>query len=300
MNMRVSSELAGSELVGTASTYYDDPSDPRFELALENAERWRDKGLPYVIVDGSSTGVDRNTWVQAAHEQRGAIVIQAVVKGVGAQRQQGVGYSFAHGAEKVIGHDPEKVLMTTFAKEISDSLDAHQILVIGRTAAAQNSLPPVQAWTEDMAGWILEKTHDFPADAFSGGRGFTAQGGQVLADYPATDPAFNNWIYLYRTPLEARAKGLSVGGLSVDLMHPATMTEQETDDPVFDRKRFDQFKVQLDYMMARSDVDSYARPIADAVLHALNGLTTNHSNEVFKLQLRRLEHRLVAFGYHPA
>jgi hypothetical protein len=299
MNKVISSEFAGVELVGTVSTYYEDRKDPRFELALENAERWRDKGLPYVVVDSSSMGPDASTWVRSAHEERGAIVIPAEVKGVGTQRQQGVGYSFAHGVEKVVGHDPEKVLMSEFSTQISDSLDQHAILVIGRTATAQKTLPTVQAWTEDMAGWILEQTHDFPADALSGGRGFTVEGGEVLADYPAADPDFNNWIYLYRTPLEARAKGLSVGGLAVDLLHPPTMTAQEQDNPDFDRKRYDQFKLQLDYLMARSDVDPQAKHIAHAVQRAMNGLTKQSSNAEFELQLKRLEHRLVGFGYHP-
>ena len=83
-------------------------------------------------------------------------------------------------------------------------------------------------------------------------------------------------------------------------MHPPTMREQEEGNPVFDRKRYDQFKLQLDYLMARSDVDPHAGGIALAVRHAMEGLTVGSSNEEFELQLKRLESRLVSFGYQRA
>jgi hypothetical protein len=297
MNKKVSSELAGTELVGTTSTFYTDKDDPRFELALENAEKWRDNNLPYIVVDASPRGDENETWVHDAHELRGAVVVRADLAGIATQRKQGVGYAFAHGAEKVVGHEPEKVLMSDFAGEIAQDLDKHQILIIGRTAAALATLPTTQAWVESMGGWILEQTHDFPPDALSGARGFTQEGAEVLANYPAMNEGLNNWIYLYRTPIEARAVGLSVGGLAIDLNHPATMTEQEEDSLTFDRKRYDQFKLQFDYLMARSDVDPLARPIADAVKHALIGLTAQSTNTDFESQLGRLEARLATFGY---
>jgi hypothetical protein len=297
MNKKISSELAGVELVGTASTFYTNQNDSRFELALENAEKWRDNNLPYIVVDASPRDNEDDTWVQDAHELRGATVIRANLAGIATQRKQGVAHAFAHGAEKVVGHEPEKVLMSDFAGEIARELNKHQILIIGRTAAAQGTLPTVQSWTEAIAGWVLEQTHNLPPDALSGGRGFTRGGAEELAKYPATETGFNNWIYLYRTPIEARAAGLSVGGLTIDLLHPPAMTAQEQDNSLFDRKRYDQFKLQLDYLMQRADIDRHNRPIADAVIQAMNGLTMQHTNKEFEQQLRRLEQRLGEFGY---
>ncbi|MDB5160580.1 MAG: hypothetical protein JWO99_843 [Candidatus Saccharibacteria bacterium] len=289
-------EYSGADLVGVVSTFYTNPEDIRFQLALENAERWQAANLPLVIVDGSPVQETGN-WVEKALTERGADVIRAEVNGIASQRQQGINYAVSNGAEKMVGHEPEKIEMSRFSDAISDALSEHAVLVIGRTAAAKLSLPSVQRRTEQLAGWTLEQTHHLPPDALSGGRGFTVAGAEVLSRYPATDPAFNNWIYLYTTPLEARKAGLSIGGLGVDLIHSPIMTEEEQGNPIFDRKRYDQFKLQLDYMLARADVDPAAQPIACAVLEAMTGLTKESSNAEFEAQLDLLEARLSVFGY---
>lgn len=290
----LSTEFAGSELVGAVSTLYKEKTDTRFELALENAENWRDQGLPYVVVDASP-----EPWVAKAHEERGATVVRSQIGGIATQRQQGVRHAMALGAEKVVGHEPEKILMSAFSQEIADELDKHEVLVIGRTARALASLPTTQQRTEHMAGWVLEETHKLPADTLSGGRGFTRAGAEELMRYPSQEPGMNNWIYLYATPIDARNAGMSVGGIKVDLMHPEIMTAEEQGNDMFDRKRHDQFKLQLDYMLSRPDVDASARPIADAVVAALAGLSQDRTNEEFEAQLARLESRLVGLGYVP-
>lgn len=293
---RISNRLAGAELVGVVSTYYKSPKDPRFELALENAENWRDNSLPYVVIDASPEEED-GAWVADAHKARGAIVVRAVVPGIATQRLEGVKFAFDHGAEKVVGHEPEKVRMSNFSSEIATGLDRHNILIIGRTAIAEMSLPSVQRRTERFAGWVLEQTHDLPHDTLSGGRGFDEAGAEILARYPATELGMNNWIYLYRTPIEAREAGLSVGGIDVDLVHPEIMTAQEEGNEEFDRKRYDQLKLQLAYMLSRNDVDPSAKPLADAIIQALNGLTALSSNAEFEAKLTKLEARLAQYGY---
>jgi hypothetical protein len=292
----LSNELKNADVVGVASTYYTNKNDSRFELALENAENWRNNNLPYVIVDGSPID-EAGEWVREAHEARGAIVVRSETNGIATQRQQGVAFAFEHGADKVVGHEPEKILMSHFSDRIADGLDQHAILIIGRTATAEASLPTTQRRTEHLAGWVLEQTHSFPSDALSGGRGFTREGAEVLARYPGDKAGFNNWIYLYRTPLEAREAGLSIGGISIDLVHPASMTAEEQDNPIFDRKRYDQLKLQLDYLLSRSDVDPSAQVMASIVIDALAGFDANTTNDDFAEQLSRLENRLVVFGY---
>jgi hypothetical protein len=292
-------DFNGAPLVGVASTFYTDKQDTRFELALENAERWHDNNLPYVIIDGSPMLDSSDTWVADAHKARGVTVVRSDINGIATQRLQGVKFAFDHGADKVVGHEPEKILMSDFSSEIIRGLDEHAVLIIGRTAIAEASLPSVQRRTEHMAGWILEQTHHLPFDTLSGGRGFNREGAKELAKYPANQPGFNNWIYLYHTPLAARQSGLSIGGIEVDLIHPATMTAEEEGDPKFDRKRYDQFKLQLDYLLSRQDVDSSVRPIADAVLAAMSGLDTGTTNDMFSDQLKRLEARLQRYGYNP-
>lgn len=258
-----SAGFEGSKIVGVSGAFYTDRGR-RFELALETAETYRNAGLPYVVVDASP-----NDWVASAHRERGAFVLRAGTPGIATQRQQGVGYAVAHGAEKMASHEPEKTLMPTFADEISGALDRADVLVIGRTDAAERTLPPVQRRTERLAGWILEQAHGLPHDTLSGGRGFTIAGANVFAEYPANMAGMNNWIYLYDTPIEARKRGLRIGGIDIDLVHPTAMVDEETGNPAFDKKRFDQFKLQLDYLLGRPDVRPEAAGLAEFVLGVL-------------------------------
>jgi hypothetical protein len=294
----VRGKLAGAELVAVSSTFYMDPNDIRFELALENAERWRDKNLPYVVIDGSPID-EAGAWVADAHKKRGAYVVRSEINGIATQRKQGVAYAVANGAEKIVGHEPEKVLMSEFSHEIASSLDEHAITVIGRTATALTTLPTIQRRTEHLAGWMLEQTHHLPPDSLSGARGFNLAGAQILADYPADKPGLNNWIYLYDTPLAARKAGLSIGSLMVDLLHPHAMTMQEEGSAVFDRKRYDQFKLQLDYLLSRNDIDQspHSKAIASITLTAMERLNENSTNQDFETQFDNLETQLAAYNY---
>ncbi|MNR53046.1 hypothetical protein D3C85_1729920 [compost metagenome] len=75
------------------------------------------------------------------------------------------------------------------------------------------------------------------------------------------------------------------------------MTAEEEGNSKFDRKRYDQFKLQLDYLLSRQDVDPSAQPIANAVIQAMDGLGSESSNDEFELSIERLESRLKSFGY---
>jgi hypothetical protein len=294
-----SSEFAGVDLVGATATFYTDPSDVRFELSLDNAERWRDSGRPLVVVDGSPEDGGMGDWVAAAHRRRGAIVLPSDVNGIATQRKQGIAYAVAGAAENMVTHEPEKTHISDFASEIIQGLTTYDVLVVGRTALAESTMPPVQRRTERLAGWVLEQTHAFPADALCGPRGFTVAGAEHLARYPANEANMNNWIYMYHTPLAAREAGLPIGGVSFDLRYPQAMVAQETGSPVFDRKRYDQFKLQLDYLLGRSDVRPESRRIADFVLNTIAPFDADASNEVFEDHLVQMEAEFSPLGYHP-
>jgi hypothetical protein len=301
MGVNTSTEYAGVELVGVTGTFYTDREDARVELSLETAENMAEAGVPYIVIDSSPP--EHHEWVSAAHRARGAVVLPAVVGGIATQRMEGVAYAVGNGAERVLSAEPEKVRMPYFASRIAEALRSTDVLVIGRTQEAEDSLPPHQQFTERLAGWILEQTHQLPADALSGGRGFTRAGAEILAEYPAGDPGMNNWIYLYDTPLVARGRGLDVDGITVELVHPDSMVEQETGDPVFDRKRDDQFMLQLDYLLRRSDVDPIPRAqhIARMVLKGLEGVGKETSLLEFNDRIAKIELGLFSFfGYKPA
>lgn len=296
----VAGQFQDAGLVGTAGVFYKDPDDVRFELSLVTAETWRDAGLPYVVVDASPT-TEAGDWVAQAHRNRQAIVLPADIPGIATQRQQGVRFAVEQGAAKVVGHEPEKTTVPSFAADISYALDDCDVLVIGRTELAENSLPPVQQRTERLAGWVLERTHGLPVDALAGPRGFTVAGAEVLADYPAIEPGMNNWIYMYNTPLAARRQGLAIGGLALDMVYPESMVDEETGSPVFDAKRYDQFVLQLNYLLEEDhdqiDFDDDAPAIAAAVRRRLPEMATG-SLWRRSLLLRGLEIEFAEnFGY---
>jgi len=273
-------DLSAYPLVAITGVQYNNPTDPRFNLSLENASNMREAGVPLLVVDSSNP--DNHESVALAHQQLGAIVEPAAIGGIATQRQQGVASAVEAGARKILSGEPEKVGLATHAAAIADALDVVDVLVIGRTPAAEDSLPPVQQRTERLAGWLLERVFDLPADALSGARGFTVAGAEVLADYQSTmpgpdgeavsDPKKNNWIYLYEVPLEARQRGLRIGGLALDLIHPEAMVEEETGNPFFDNKRFDQFELQLTYLLGNwlNDESNQNHPDRDMVAYAYN------------------------------
>lgn len=133
-------QFYGADIIAVSSTMYSNPKDPRFELALENAENWQNSNIPYVVVDASLVA-DSGTWAVDAQRHRGAIVVPAHTGGIATQRIQAVEYGLSNGATKMISHEPEKVQMYEFSEEISRRLDNSDIVVIGRTEAAMDTLP---------------------------------------------------------------------------------------------------------------------------------------------------------------
>lgn len=296
-----SSEYNGVPLVLTAGIQYTDSNSTRFETSLLFTEIARDEGVPVVIID-SSPEDRQGTWVADAHRHRGALVLPAEIGGIATQRQQGVAYAVSNGAEKVVGTESEKPLVPLFAGKFSAALNGADVLVIGRTPVAEDSLPPVQQRTERLAGWILQQTHELPADALAGPRGFTVAGAEVLADYPATEPGMNNWLYLYETPLEARRRGLRVGGVAASFVYPEGMVREETGNETFDRKRLDQFEMQLAHLLPSAPKsERRARDIAEFAQVGLPLLSPENSNEQRLETIGVMEDRFAALnGYQPA
>jgi hypothetical protein len=262
-------EFAGVDLVGTAGVSYKDPDEVRFGVSLQTAEAYRDAGLPYVVIDASPQ--DQGDWVAQAHKERGAYVFRAEIPGIATQRQQGVAFAVQQGAQKIVGSEPEKPAIPLFADVISEALDHNDVLVIGRTSLALETAPGTQQRTEHFAGWILEQTHRLPPDALAGPRGFTVAGAEVLRDYRSDRPNMNNWIYLYDTPIAARRIGLPIGGIAVDMTYPDEIVEEEYRNTFYDNKRFDQFTMQLRYLLGEGLDQENMAPGAQSIAWLIRG-----------------------------
>lgn len=284
--------IEGAPIVGVTGTYYPDPEDIRFEIALDTAKGWSEQELPLVVVDGSP-----DNKVAGALRARGATVLTARQPGIASQRQEGARYVLGQGGDKIITHEPEKPSTPAIAREVADMLDDHSIVVIGRTERSKESMPPFQRRTEELAGWVLERTLGLPADALAGPRGYNRQGMQHLLRYPSDRPGMNNWIYMYDNPLAARANGERVGDIQADLIYLKAQVEQETGNPAFDRKRYEQFALQLNYLLKRPEAEKQAADLRNMVLGSLALMSVEPTDAEIKDFFGVLEDKSRQFGY---
>ena len=292
MNRMKSPIIEGAPIVGVTGTYYPDPEDIRFEIALDTAKGWSEQELPLVVVDGSP-----DDKVAGALRARGATVLTARQPGIASQRQEGARYVLGQGGDKIITHEPEKPSTPAIAREVADMLDDHSIVVVGRTERSKESMPPFQRRTEELAGWVLERTLGLPADALAGPRGYNRQGMQHLLRYSSDRPGMNNWIYMYDNPLAARANGERVGDVQADLMYPEAQVEQETGNPAFDRKRYEQFALQLNYLLKRPEAEQQAADLRNMVLGSLALMSIEPTDAEIKDFFGVLEDKSRQFGY---
>lgn len=299
-----SPSIDGAPAVGVTATYYPDldTDDVRFGAALNTAEEWSEQELPLVIVDGSP-----DDKVAGALRARGAFVVSARRLGIASQRQEGAKIAIDQGGNKIITLEPEKS-MAHFACKIAEMLgdgdseddnsgDGHSVVIIGRTEHSKESMPPFQRRTEELAGWVLERTLGLPPDALAGPRGYSRQGIQHLLRYPSDRPGMNNWIYMYTNPLAAMADGESVGEIKVNLIYPESQVEQETDNPTFDRKRYEQFALQLNYLLRRPEIKQSADDLRNMVLGRLALMSEQPTDKEIKEFFDTLEAKARGFGY---
>lgn len=281
-------------------------NDLRYDLARTTVKRCvKDHELPCVVVDASPDPL-----IAKDLGQLGAAVVCVKPEegGIPKQRQIGAGYVLDQGGNKIITSEPEKTGMPDFAVRVAEMLgdgdseddnseDGHSVVIIGRTEHSKESMPPFQRRTEELAGWVLERTLGLPPDALAGPRGYSRQGIQHLLRYPSDRPGMNNWIYMYDNPLAARANGERVGAIEVDLIYPESQVEQETDNPTFDRKRYEQFALQLNYLLRRPEVKQPADDLRNMVLGRLALMPERPTDKEIKEFFNTLEAEARGFGY---
>ncbi|XMT17021.1 hypothetical protein QTN79_04425 [Candidatus Saccharibacteria bacterium oral taxon 488] len=297
--------IEGAPVVMVTGTKYN-YNDLRHGLARMTVKRCvKDHELPCVVVDASP-----DPRIAKGLGQLGATVVCVKPEegGIPRQRQIGARYVLDQGGNKIITFEPEKPSMPGAAEEISRMLgdgdsqddnsgDGHSVVIIGRTERSKESMPPFQRRTEELAGWVLERTLGLPPDALAGPRGYSRQGIQHLLRYPSDRPGMNNWIYMYDNPLAARANGERVGAIEVDLIYPESQVEQETDNPTFDRKRYEQFALQLDYLLRRPEVKQPAYDLRNMVLGRLALMSEQPTDKEIKEFFNTLEAEARGFGY---
>lgn len=310
MNQVERPPIEGAPVVGVTGTYYTDLNDVRFEIALDTAKKWKELELPFVVVDGSP-----DSKVAGALRARGATVLTAYALGIASQRQEGARYVIDQGGNKIITSEPEKPSMPEFAEEISRMLDKNSVVVIGRTEASKESMPPFQRRTEELIGWLFKHILGMPADSLAGPRGYNRQGMQHLLDYPSDTPNMKKWPYMYYTVLAAMANGERVGEIEVDLMYPKSMVKQETDNLDFDGKRYEQARMQAHILLGEeseapqhykaeiqrikllSELDDKKAALRDMILKELTLMPKDPTIERIQEFFGKAEAIAMLFGY---
>ena len=300
MNQVKSRSIDGAPVVMVTGAKYKH-NDLRYDLARTTVKRCvKDHELPCVVVDASPDPL-----IAKDLGQLGAAVVCVKPEegGIPKQRQIGARCVLDQGGNKIITFEPEKTGMPDFAVRVAemlgdgDSKVDPSVVVIGRTEASKESMPPFQRRTEELAGWVLERTLGLPPDALAGPRGYSRQGIQHLLRYPSDRPGMNNWIYMYDNPLAARANGERVGAIEVDLIYPESQVKQETDNPTFDRKRYEQFALQLNYLLRRPEVKQPADDLRNMVLGRLALMPERPTDKEIKEFFNTLEAEARGFSY---
>ncbi len=76
-------------------------------------------------------------------------------------------------------------------------------------------------------------------------------------------------------------------------MHPEAMILEETNNPKFDRKRYDQFKLQLDYLLNLPEIKFTDRGLANFVLKSLENITRNTDLKVYAKSIAAIERYVI-------
>lgn len=234
-----------SVAVGCTSAYYHSTDEPRFQIALRTAKAYQEADIPLVAVSGCFD--DRR--VKDALEMNGVTVLGQEKPGLAQSYQQALRFALDNGAQFVLSHEFEKDTLPRYATEVIRLLadGPYEILIIGRSKQALDSLPPTQRFTETFAGEVMEREFHFPPDSFSGGRAFTRAEARWFLDH---DPEKQGgcWEYLYEPIIRAIKAGILVGGVTLDLVHPPELVREEEECPALREKRYRQLGLVLHFL----------------------------------------------------
>lgn len=81
-------------------------------------------------------------------------------------------------------------------------------------------------------------------------------------------------------------------------MYPEAQVEQETGNPAFDRKRYEQFALQLNYLLRRPEVEQSADDLRNKVLGRLALMQKQPTDTEIKEFFDALEAEARGFGYN--
>jgi hypothetical protein len=238
---QANANFATAKLTVVMGTYYPNHDDERFSLALETLSRYHTLGLDYpvVVVDASPDHEE----VAQMFRHWGAMVLDARGNGgIAPQNLLGIQYALDHGATRIMRQEPEKYgladasILERVVAELNSGTD---MLCVGRTKQEGiASLPPVQQHTETVMSRMLARL-GLPEDTASGIRAMTRLGAEQMLGFNP-EQSGTQWEFLWYCLLDAIRAGLTVSGILVPQIHPFEMVRQETNNPVFDEKRFAQ------------------------------------------------------------
>lgn len=221
------------------TTFYKNPDDVRFQLALKTCAAAVTAGYPLHIVDGSPDPQIRNMF-----EESGAVVAQQKTAGMGASRRQCLNMGLATEADVIVWLEPEKAPFVPLIPPCAEMiLRGYNIVIPGRKSL--ESYPRYQELSELRAMRNIGIMTGRPdIDWMFGPRVLSRRGAQRLADYTGPTPEDDTWHILVIPVLQELTLDTSrVGSRLVDYTHPPEQTAAEEGDQLMDKKRDHQREV---------------------------------------------------------
>lgn len=234
------------------TTFYKSSEDVRFQLALQMLEAAREVDYKVIVVDGSP-----EPWVQAAFEERGAVVHREAVKGIGPSFRQAIQAALddPEKAEAFILMQPEQApLVLELCKAIGIVESRWGDLVLPRRESL-DSYPQYQQYCEmrgnqivgnltgrpDLDIWFSPRVFNRCAAGFFlgyNGQSYCRNEDDEVVSYgDRWDSIFVPVARVLALPSLNFLRDPRVRSTLVRYEHPAELKAAESGDETMDRKR---------------------------------------------------------------
>ena len=265
--------LRGADVVLGSSVLFNNTEDPRFKANLAAARDSARTGVPHLYMVDSTSHHD--VFGQLAQAGAIAVLIDHDTEGGLARpyviAAQLVGH-FAGEDAVFVKLEGDKNLQGAGRQNIANILHAaitFDVITGARSLQTMLTMAPYQRVTEGVLATALRDIADVPYDVASGVLALTGPGRELFYQFSGTD-----WSYLIRTPRDAKAAGVPVGGVELEFSYDPVMVKAELD--VVDKKRRDQLEVMLSAAVTAAggldDLGGKQRQAYHSALAVLDGL----------------------------
>lgn len=224
------------------TTFYPDANSVRAQLAVKAAKEAAKHNIPFVVVDGESSGKFlREISVGGMHN-----IFHGKNRDdgtFGLSRRRAIGEASevsAAGKGAVFWMESEKWPIVPYIRDIVQTMEIVGADIIVPARKSLESYPPIQRLAERLGNMYFGKATDHNLDVWIGPRLIGPRALPYFLDYKGEYG--DKWDSIFIPIVRAIADGLIVIGKEVDYVHPPEQTAEEEKDPEMDLKRLGQLQ----------------------------------------------------------